>query len=64
MAEIVVRILGAYLAIGFAFAMAFVTFGAARLDQAAARCGLAFRFVILPGSVVLWPLLLLRWVRQ
>ena len=64
MAEFVVNILGAYLAAGFAFAVAFVTFGAGRLDQAAAHSGAAFRLMILPGSVVLWPILLVRWVRQ
>jgi hypothetical protein len=54
--------LAIYGAIGFLFALAFLTFGIGRIDPAARGTGLGFRLVILPGVVVLWPLLLARWI--
>jgi hypothetical protein len=43
---------------GICFAVWFVTVGAARLDTAAIGAGVAFRCVIAPGAVALWPYLL------
>jgi hypothetical protein len=54
---------GVYLALGLAFALAFVTAGVQRLDPGARGAGLGFHLLILPGSAALWPLLLVRWLR-
>ena len=51
-----------YLALGLLFAMAFVWKGAGRIDPAAGASGFGFRLAILPGSALLWPLLLRRWL--
>ena len=51
-----------YALIGALFALAFVTFGAQRIDAGAKGSGLGFRLLIFPGSIVFWPLLLRRWV--
>lgn len=51
----------AYAAFGLAFAIAFVFYGVGRIDPAAKTSPLAFRLLILPGTVALWPLLLKRW---
>lgn len=63
MAETLLLIAGAYLALGALFALAFVAFGAARIDPGARGATLGFRVVLLPGAALLWPLLALRWLR-
>jgi hypothetical protein len=57
------RLLLLYLACGLGFGAAFVTWGLAAVDAAARGAPLAFRLIILPGVVTLWPVLALRWVR-
>ena len=58
----VVWVLQGYLAAGLLFALAFIGFGARRVDPAAADSGWGFRLIILPGTVALWPWLLRRWL--
>lgn len=55
--------LALYGAIGVAFAVPFLWWGASRIDPAAARGTVPFRVLILPGVVAFWPFLLLRWLR-
>ncbi len=62
-ATLVVRILGLYLAVGLVFAVPFVIAGAGRIDPAAREGTWGFRLLILPGSIALWPVLALRWLR-
>ena len=61
-AEGFVTALGLYLALGVVFAVAFVAAGARRLDPQAAKGSLGFKLLILPGAVLLWPILLRRWI--
>lgn len=61
-AELLVFVLLGYAALGLAFAAAFVTVGVARLDPAARGTSWRFRALILPGSALLWPLLLTKWL--
>jgi hypothetical protein len=61
LALIIVTSAGAYVAAGLVFAAAFVTWGVRRIDAAARAGTLGFRLIILPGVVVLWPVLLIRW---
>jgi hypothetical protein len=58
---IAVYALTAYAAVGFAFALAFVSIGIQRVDSVAEHAPLGFRIIILPGVTALWPLLLVRW---
>lgn len=51
---------GAYGLVGLAVALAFLLVGIDRID-AAARGAYAFRPLLLPGAVLLWPLVLGRW---
>ncbi len=48
-----------YLAAGVVFAFFFAFAGAARIDRATKGTGLVFRMLIVPGAMLLWPLLLL-----
>lgn len=62
-AEAIVVGVHAYIYTGMVFALAFVLFGASRIDHGAKGAGAGFRAIIFPGAVALWPLLLVRWVR-
>lgn len=55
-----VRFGGAYLLLGTLFALPFAFRWVNRIDPVAARGTLGFRLLILPGSALLWPLLLRR----
>ena len=44
------------------FALAFLVLGLTRIDNGAKGAGLAFRLLILPGLIALWPLMLIRWI--
>lgn len=63
-AEIIVLVLGGYFAIGLLFAIAFVIFGAKRIDPAARTMPLQARLMILPGTLLLWPLMAWKWRTQ
>ena len=52
----------AYLALGFLFACYFVTRAVGRIDPSAKNGSWGFRAMVFPGSIALWPLLLLRVV--
>lgn len=55
---------GVYLGIGLGFALPFVFLGVQRVDPDAAGAGVGFRLLIVPGVVLLWPLLARRWWRD
>ena len=55
--------LGVYLAGGLAFAIPFVFTGVKRIDPHAAHGSWGFRLLIIPGTLVFWPLLLRRWMK-
>jgi len=59
----IVRFSGAYLVLGMLFALPFAFHWVNRIDPVAARGTLGFRLLILPGSALLWPLLLRRALR-
>lgn len=53
-----------YLAVGALFSVLFVAIAIDRIDPAAQGASFGVRALLLPGAVLLWPLLLLRWVRN
>lgn len=50
-----------YLALGAIFALAFVTRGAAVIDEKAGPGTRGFKLLLVPGAIALWPVLLLKW---
>ena len=62
LAETIVLFAGLYFAIGALVALAFLVFGASRLDEAASGAGVFFRIAVFPGCVALWPYIILRWL--
>lgn len=51
-----------YLLAGLLFAIPFVIRGVGRIDEGARGSGLGFRLIIIPGTLVFWPLLLKKWI--
>ncbi len=56
-----VDVLYLYVALGVAFAAAFVTVGVKRVDSQSIGSSVGFRILIFPGTVAFW-LLLRRWI--
>jgi hypothetical protein len=50
-----------YLLAGLVFAIFFLIKGLEKVDTAAHVSGWGFRLIILPGTIVLWPVLLSKW---
>lgn len=63
-AQVLVAILGLYALIGVAFAAWFAASAVDRFDEAARGSGIAFRALIFPGSIALWPVVLAAWARR
>jgi hypothetical protein len=53
----------AYACCGAFAAAAFLAFGIDRIDPAA-RGGYAFRPLLVPGLILMWPLVLVKWRRR
>jgi len=56
-------LMGAYLLCGLGFAVPFAFFGVGKIDPHAAHGSWGFRFLIMPGTILLWPLLARRWLK-
>ena len=56
-------LMGVYLLCGLAFAVPFVLAGAGSIDPHAAHGTWGFRLLIIPGTLLLWPLLARRWLK-
>ncbi len=54
--------LGIYFAFGLMFAIPFAWVGVRKIDAHAAHGSWGFRFLIIPGTMAFWPLLLKRWM--
>ena len=61
--QIIIAVVGTYLLCGVLFAIPFIIKGASAIDEGAQGATFGFRIMILPGSIVFWPLLLLKWIR-
>ena len=56
-------LLATYLGMGFLFASPFVLLGVKRMDPHAAHGSWGFRVLIIPGTMLLWPMLARRWLK-
>ena len=57
-------LLGIYLTVGFLFAIPFLWKGANQIDEGVAGSTRSFKLIILPGTILLWPALLLKWLKS
>jgi hypothetical protein len=55
--------LALYLAIGLATAVAFVSVGLSQVLPHSMTASLGARILFIPGATVLWPYVLMRWLR-
>lgn len=62
-AQWVLMLVMAYGAMGLVFGLVFISFGVTGVDPAARASRWTFRLLILPGVVMLWPLMAARWLR-
>ena len=51
-----------YLLAGLLFAIPFVLKGMNRIDEGTHGATWGFRLIIIPGTIVFWPLLLRKWM--
>lgn len=54
----------AYLTAGIVFALIFLLKGLQRTDPIATKSSIGFKALIMPGCTMLWPIMLLKWVRS
>ena len=64
LADGLLMLLGAYVAVGACFAVAFAAWGAQAIDPAGKSMPVSARLLVLPGATALWPLLLVKWLRR
>lgn len=62
-AQWVLMLVMAYGAMGLVFGLVFISFGVTAVDPAARASRWTFRLLMLPGVVMLWPLMAARWLR-
>jgi len=60
--QIILKVLGVYTGCGLLFSIAFVVKGVEKTDEGAHGCSIGFRIIIIPGTMVFWPLLLRKWI--
>jgi hypothetical protein len=60
-AQTIVMVAQAYAAVGAAIAAVFLLFGIDRIDPAA-RGTFSFRPLLVPGLLLLWPFVIVRWI--
>ncbi len=60
-AELLIWLVTIYAGIGAIVAALFLLFGIDRIDEDA-RGAYAFRPLLIPGIIVLWPVVLARWI--
>ena len=60
---ILIDLLVLYAVLGAATALAFVTFGIARVLPAGTPVTPGARVLLMPGAALLWPYVLLRWIK-
>jgi len=64
LASSLVSIFAIYLLIGVVFALLFIFFGVARVDEEAQGMSLLVRLFIFPGCALLWPLMAFKWLTK
>ena len=62
--QILLVIVAIYLACGFVFMIPFIIKGVNVIDEGAHGSSIGFRIIIIPGTVVFWPLLLRKWIKM
>jgi hypothetical protein len=59
---VIISIVGLYILSGVLFAIPFLIKGVTTIDEGAHGTKLGFRIMILPGTIIFWPVLLRKWI--
>lgn len=59
----ILLIAATYLFCGLLFAIPFVIKGVSKIDESAHGGSVGFRIIIVPGTIVFWPVLLKKWIK-
>jgi hypothetical protein len=62
--NIILIIIAVYLFAGLVFAIPFVIKGVTKMDEGAHGSKWGFRIIIIPGTIVFWPFLLKKWMKN
>jgi len=63
-AEIAIYLFLVYLAIGLIFSLLFIWKGAESIDNDVVQSPKYFRLLLIPGAIILWPLLAIKWIKK
>jgi len=63
MIQVILLVVLIYLGCGLLFALPFVYTGVKAIDENAVGGSWGFRLIIIPGTMVFWPLLLRKWIK-
>jgi hypothetical protein len=63
MVEVVLIIVLIYLLLGVLFVIPFLIKGLMKVDEGAHGGTIGFKIIIIPGVIVFWPVLLLKWIK-
>ena len=61
--EIILYCVTAYLAVGLLFLIPFLIKGVTVIDEGAHGSGIGFRIMIIPGTIIFWPVLTKKWLQ-
>jgi hypothetical protein len=62
--QILLVIVTIYFACGFVFLIPFIINGVNAIDEGAHGSSIGFRIIIIPGTIVFWPVLLRKWIKR
>jgi hypothetical protein len=60
--EIIFIVIVIYLVAGLLFSIPFILKGVSKIDEGARGATWGFRLIIIPGTMIFWPLLLKKWM--
>ena len=63
-AKVLIYLFAAYLIIGFFFSFTFAFKEAAKLDRDVKESSIWLKLLLMPGAIVLWPVLLVKWIKR
>jgi len=61
--QIILAVCYIYLLCGFVFALVFIISGVEKIDDAAIGSSFGFKMIIIPGAMILWPVLWRKWLQ-
>lgn len=53
-----------YFLAGLIIGLLFIIWGIGKVDHVAQQSSIWFRLIVLPGSILLWPVVLLKWMKS